>query len=250
MKTRIILSPLVSNLDGQSLLDLIATAGYNPFSILHKGRNILWRAMCNNSNLVIKEFGNGTKSKFVYAIRKSKAARSMANALELIKRGIATPAPIAFAETRNLLGLLQHSWFISEYEESQSYIKAYHIYGHILTVAFADFVACLHEKGILHDDLNNTNVRVKISSSGEFHFSLIDLNRMRIFPLGKQIPLADCMKNVCRFCSIHDEFKIFARQYLRSRNLPDAMLAQMLTAKRRHDKKDNIRHYLKKIIRP
>lgn len=250
MKTRIILSPLVSNLDGQSLLDLIATSGYNPVSILHKGRNILWRAGCDDSDLVIKEFGNGIKSEFIYAIRKSKAARSMDHALELLRRGIATPAPVAFAETRNSLGFLLHSWYISEYEESQSYLEAYHAYGHILTVAFADFVASLHEKGILHNDLNNTNVRVKISSSGEFHFSLIDLNRMRILPLGKKIPLAECMKNVCRFCSIHDEFPIFARQYLRVRNLPDSMLTQMLAAKRRHDKKDNIRHNLKKIIKP
>jgi len=199
--------------------------------------------------LVIKMFGNGLKSKLLYTIRASKAKRSMLNAIELKNLGISTPPPIAFAESRNCLGFLQRCWYVSEFEESMSYAEALPIYGTNVADAFAGFVAGLHEKGILHNDLNNTNVRVKVSPEGSFHFSLIDLNRMRIFPKGKTIPRPKWMKDVCRFCHIDDGFMHFASQYLRKRCLPDSLLREMLKTKRKHDSKNVFMHKLKKYIR-
>lgn len=218
-------------------------------SIIHSGRNTIWTTNLNNTVLVVKMFGNGLKSKFLYSFRASKAKRSMCNAIELQKLGVSTPTPIAFAEKRNILGFLQRCWFVSEYEESMSYAEALLIYGTDVADAFAGFVAELHEKGILHNDLNNSNVRVKVSPKCTFHFSLIDLNRMRIYPKGKTIPNPLWMKDVCRFCHIDNGFMRFISQYLRMRHLPNSLSKDMIKAKRKHDRKNEFLHKFKKIIK-
>lgn len=221
----------------------------NTASIIHSGRNTIWTINLNNTVLVIKMFGNGLKSKLLYTFRASKAKRSMCNAIELKKLGISTPTPIAFAESRNILGFLQRCWYVSEYEESISYAEALPIYGTNVADAFAGFVAELHAKGILHNDLNDSNVRVKVSPKGTFHFSLIDLNRMCIYPKGKTIPSSLWMKDVCRFCHIDNGFMRFTSQYLRMRDLPNSLSKEMIKTKRKHDRKNEFLHRLKIFIK-
>lgn len=169
----------------------------------------------------------------------------MHNAIELKKRGFSTPHPIAFAEARNSLGILRRCWYVSKYEKSMSYAESLPIYGITLTNAFAGFVASLHDNGILHNDLNNSNVRVNVSPQGSFHFSLIDLNRMRIYPKGKTIPYSKWMKDICKFCSINNEFQQFAFQYLKIRHMPESLLNGIIKTKRRHDRKNIFLHKLK-----
>lgn len=218
-------------------------------SVIHAKRNTIWITEQYATAMVIKRFSHGVKSNFIYTFRASKAKRSLKNAVELTRRGIATPRPIAYAEARNALGILQRSWYVSEYEKSLSYNEALSVYGDSLIDDFAEFVAELHVKGILHNDFNSTNVRVTVNPHGNFRFSLIDLNRMRIYAAGHAIPDSMWMKDVCRFCSISHGFKRFASQYLKVRDLPATLLHDMIMVKKRHDRKDIFRHKLKSFFR-
>ena len=217
--------------------------------IIHNGRNKIWSVNLCDTQLVVKKFGNEIIKRIIYSIKPTKAKKSMLNAIKLIERGVSTPYPIAFAERRNKLKILKESWYITEYETSDSLGSTSSIYGSKAIDAFAEFVANLHDMGIVHNDLNNTNVRVTISSNGRFHFSLIDLNRMRIYPEGHIIPQSIWMKDVCRFCSIDNGFYRFSSEYLRHRGFPPQLLDDMIKTKKSHDRKNIFLKKLKSLIK-
>lgn len=250
MKTFIYFNSILDKNRFNSLPYILFRQPIDTASIIHSGRNTIWTIKLDNTVLVIKMFGSGLKSGLLYTFRASKAKRSMRNAVELKKLGISTPTPIAFAESRNFLGFLQRCWYVSEFEKSLSYAEALTIYGTNVADVFAGFVAELHEKGILHNDLNNTNVRVTVSPEGFFHFSLIDLNRMCIYSKGRIMPRYMWMKDVCRFCQLDNGFMHFVSLYLRKRNLPDSLSEEMIKTKKKHDRRNIFLHKLKKYIRP
>lgn len=205
--------------------------------ILHKGRNTLSLAVWEGACLVVKDFGRSLLGGYDYIFRKSKARRSYENARELIERGICTPRPVAYRECRNrLTRRLIGGSYICTYEESQPLKDFYETADRHFISCFAAFVAELHCKGIRHDDLNNTNVRV-VCKDDSYKFSLIDLNRMRIYPSGKEVPLSSCPDNLTRFSSLDDNFLLFAKEYVRIRQLPSSFLDVIVKAKKRHDRK-------------
>ncbi len=215
--------------------------------LLHDARNRISRCRLNGRILVKKEFGRTLWSRIIYAIRKSKAQRSFANALELLDRGVATPDPVGYIDWRGVMNTLDRSCYICDYEESVSLYECVVSYGRECLSAFAKFVAYLHEKGILHDDLNNTNVRVTRDTNGDFKFSLIDLNRMRFYKHGVMIPLNECFRNICRFSSLDDDYLYFVGQYLFYREMPRRLMSKAIDIKKRHDRRYDFKKRLKKL---
>lgn len=204
---------------------------------LHKGRNILRLAVWNGAYLVVKDFGRSLLGGYDYIFRKSKARRSYENARALIERGISTPRPVAYRECRNrLTRRLIGCSYICTYEESRPFKDFSETADRQFISCFAAFVAELHCKGIRHDDLNNTNVRV-VCEGGSYKFSLIDLNRMRIYPSGKEVPISACPDNLTRFSSLDDNFLLFAKEYVRIRRFPSSFFDVIVKAKKRHDRK-------------
>lgn len=217
-------------------------------ALIHDGRNRLWSVRIGEGEYVVKHFRSSFKNAIAYSVRPSKAERSFRHAEELLARGISTPTPLAYAEARNAAGLLGDSWYICGYDPAMSLEEALRAYGDGCLDAFAAFVAMLHERGVRHDDLNNTNVRVNLADDGTPVFSLIDLNRMKIYPAGTAVPTDECLRNICRFCDIDDGFDRFVRAYLEYRHLPLRMASEAMRVKAAHEQKGRLKKRIKKLI--
>lgn len=151
--------------------------------VIYEGRNILRQYTIKNVDLVVKRFKQPHLiNRIVYRFfRLSKANRSYHYGLELFRRGIATPEPIAFIEKRNfgltdsyyisLNSPLKHTmrefWFDPEIGERKFILEA-----------FGKFTARLHQKGVLHLDYSSGNILFDIEN-GNPVFSLVDINRIR-----------------------------------------------------------------------
>lgn len=217
--------------------------------VIHDGRNKLLRAKWQNSDIVLKTFGRPLLRGWEYVLRKSKARRSYENAMTLLERGIDTPAPIAYSERRAAgTKRLISCTYICRYEPSQALADFYDNADSQFIRDFARFVAALHEKGIRHDDLNNTNIRVKGQNS-TLTFSLIDLNRMRIYPAGQAVPLDECLVNITRFSGLDNTFASFVDEYLKARNLPYSLKAKAIQVKKEHDDSVSRKKKLKRLFK-
>ncbi|MDI1303924.1 MAG: lipopolysaccharide kinase InaA family protein [bacterium] len=114
--------------------------------------------------------------------RKSKARRSYEYANRLIENGIGTPQPIAYAENFKLSGL-EKSYYISEHLQTELTFRElvlqpdYPDHENILR-QFTRFTFDLHQKGIEFLDHSPGNTLIKKVSEGNYHFYLVDLNRM------------------------------------------------------------------------
>lgn len=215
---------------------------------IYNGRNTLWAATFRGQSVVVKQFRSDIKSRIVYALFSSKASRSLHNAVEISRRGIDTPAPVASAEWRGKCHGLLKSYYICEETSTIDLAEAFERYGREAVESFASFVAELHKKGIRHDDLNNTNVRVTRNADGTLTFSLIDLNRMKLY--NGPVPLARCFRNMCRFSRPDENFKIFLKEYLRVRKLPEHYYDAALAVKLRHEKRVTRKKRLKSLLHP
>lgn len=201
---------------------------------------------------VVKRFSRRFPSQIVYALRSSKARRSFIYAREMTRRGIATPEPVACAEMRGPAHLLLDSIYVSVRSDSLPLADALSMARATGTLpdmlrAFAHFTADMHLAGFIHNDLNLTNVRVTLDDDGP-RFSVIDLNRMRIYPKNTIPPLNIRFKDLTRWSSLNDDFTLFAAEYLRHSGLPAGMMTDIVAEKRRHDRRWDRKHRLKRIF--
>ncbi|MDO5447314.1 MAG: lipopolysaccharide kinase InaA family protein [Prevotellaceae bacterium] len=215
--------------------------------VIFNGRNTIKAFNVDGHEVVVKRFQRPNYvKKIIYTFfRKSKAYRSYFNAKELVKRGISTPAPIEYIETKRF-GLLDYCYYVCERNDDPPIedLIDRDDWNHELAAALAVFAAKLHQKGVLHKDFNDTNIRY----DKDFNFSLIDLNRMAIYPEGAEIPLNICLDNLTRFTGRIDLFEYVAREYAACRGLDvDATAKLALSIKNRHDKAWRIR---KRICHP
>lgn len=183
--------------------------------------------------------------------RGSKARRAFRNALELKARGLATPDPIGYVELRRAPLVAGHCYLITapcDDEPIRSRLEIPDRFDTKLAEAFGRYVAGLHRAGVIHRDLNSTNVLFAPIKDGEFRFTLIDINRMDFKEHGKQPPLSECMENLTRFTGRLDVTECVARAYATERGLdPEHFASQMLAVKRRHDRLWRLR---KRICHP
>lgn len=96
-------------------------------------------------------------------------------------------------------------------------------------------MATLHEKGIIHRDLNNGNIRWQQDDTG-YHFELIDLNRMKFYPEGTLPPQRVCLQNLTLFCELTPPVPLLPAVLSRLRHWPSAVIEEALRIKRKHDK--------------
>lgn len=192
------------------------------------------------TDVIVKRF---KKSNIIQKIsysffKRSKCQRAFENALELQKREIDTPTPIAYVEIWNH-NLFEIGYFISTANYAMPIgDKVCNPVSFDPTVAsaFAHFVADLHLKGILHYDLNSTNVLFS-EKNGVFDFSLIDINRMKFYSIGKSIPLEECYENMTRFTGDMGVYTFVLESYVKYRKLPNPEneLAKAISVKLKHD---------------
>lgn len=222
--------------------------------LIYSGRNVLRRFEADGEALVVKRFKRLDVLKgIIYTFfRKSKAERSYRNAERLLERGIDTPLPIAYIEQRRL-GLVADTFYAcayTDYEEVRSRFNLTADFDHDLAAAFAEFVARLHESGVLHYDLNSGNVLYRQQPDGTYRFQLIDINRMDFMTDGKAdgeavrkpVPKADCMENLTLFTGNMALHAFVSRHYAEARGWDaDAFEKEARAVKLRHDRRWRIR---------
>lgn len=96
---------------------------------------------------------------------------------------------------------------------------------------FARFTALLHSKGILHHDLNATNVRVTVKDT-KVTFSLIDINRMKFASKAVSFSLQEKLENLTRFSNFDTSYRHFITTYIKYSNLPTEIIKTALEIKR------------------
>ncbi len=144
--------------------------------------------------------------------RKSKARRSFEHANILLKRGILTPTPIAYAEFANLLGL-ENSYYISinlnyDFTFNELLDSNFPDRENILR-QFTEFTFQLHEKGIHHFDHSRGNTLIVKKENNLYDFYLIDLNRM-VF---EEMDYEKRIKNFDRLSLTDDMIVIISKKY-------------------------------------
>lgn len=249
MKTQIIINPEFGDIKefAENITANFSSLGRQIYS----GRNELRRVSVSGYDLVIKRFGKqNIFARTGHIFKGSKAKRSYNNARELVARGIATPAPAGYIEKRNSWGLVTDSYYISIASDTMPIADALGTnekpeFDFIRK--FARFAVELHSKGILHKDLNNTNVRYVVSEDGEITFSLIDLNRMRVF--NREVPLSKRLADITRFTTFGTIFAIFAEEYAAESKFDKFGLHNIFKAKLKHENYAKRKNRMKRIFR-
>ena len=225
-------------------------------SVLFSGRNVIKSFVINPADNILKQvvvkrykFHNAIQRIAYSFFRASKAARAFHNAAQLRTRGIDTPREIAYIEEWKS-GLFTYGYFITGFDGAPGIAERLtepKEFDRDLATDFARFAAHLHSRGILHHDLNSTNV---LYHSGEEHyrFSIIDINRMKLYPLGKYPSDRECMENLTRFCGRMDLFEHVAGEYVKARGWAADTVRKMIRVKKHHDRQwERRKAFLKKI---
>lgn len=182
---------------------------------LFRGRNWLKAFQIDQRTVVVKRYKRPNwLNAWIYSFfRKTKAQRAFQNAITLLERGVKTPYPIAYIETKNRVGQLIFCYFISDitHDTSVKALVEQKPFDQFLAQAFLDFLIYLHDHGILHNDLNPTNVLYHKKQDGQLEFSLIDNNRMQF----KKEPCTpvERLDNLKRFTNRMDLYLFFVWKY-------------------------------------
>lgn len=151
---------------------------------LSSGRNIVRRfTLDDGRKVVVKKYVRMTAAnRLLYStVRHTKARRAYDHAVRLLSLGIATPTPVAYIEIYRA-GILRDSYFISEDRPDAlcSELFAGDMSEELkpLLSELVDFLVFVHDRGVLHDDLNASNIMWRKGCHGS-EFALIDINRMK-----------------------------------------------------------------------
>lgn len=149
--------------------------------VYHNRRNKDYRCTVAGQQLNIKAFGIPRfPNRYIYGtLRKSKARRSLENALRLCHDGFATPKPIAYVEVKTGCTLTR-SYYISQHVDMVCDMRDWdrNPEADAAVADLAALIAHLHDKGVFHKDMSPGNVMVVHDSRGNRQLMLIDLNRM------------------------------------------------------------------------
>lgn len=207
--------------------------------LLYGGRNKVWLFSHNGEKYVVKAFRRlGLLKGIAYTFfRKNKARRAFENGMTLLEKGVRTPVPIAVIEEKRY-GLYHRLYYASGYTGWKPIRKPLTEdvpFNMRMTTDYARFVASLHKKGIIHKDLNNTNVLYHLGE-GHYEFMLIDINRMAFTTGGSEAPLGECLENITLFADRGEMFDTFADEYVKARGWDKAFVKEIYKAKARHDR--------------
>lgn len=148
--------------------------------VLYAGRNTVKRYRLGAETLVVKRFKRPNAiQRVVYTFFKpSKAERAYRYAAQMRALGIDTPHEAAYLELHHG-GLLSDAYFVSAEccdPEIRDTLNAPDC-PEALIHSLAQFLVEVHRRGVMHGDLNLTNILFRPTENGGYHFTLIDTNR-------------------------------------------------------------------------
>ncbi len=183
---------------------------------VYRGRNLVKTFGVQGTELVVKRYKRpNLVQRVAYTFfEKGKAERAYLFASMLLDRGFDTPVGVAFVETRRH-GLMLDSYFVSTSctLPPLSSLLRRPDFDRRAAKDLAEYVVRLHEKGVLHGDLNLTNILYDESPSGHYSFVLIDTNRSRFC----QPTRHDCLANLMRLSHDRPLLSFIARSYAAKR---------------------------------
>lgn len=180
---KIVINPQYNQL--QPFIQQIPSLFNQEGELVYTARNQLKMFEVSGYQIIVKRYKvPHIINRIAYTIlRRPKAQRAYEYALELLRRDVASPAPIAY-----LLdfkgGLLAYSYFISIYEGEYADVRDLmleHQQDDDLLKELAEYIAYFHDKGVLHLDMSPGNILYKKQAGSNTLFTLIDINRMQ-FP--------------------------------------------------------------------
>lgn len=227
---------------------------------IHDARNLIKIFSTDGLTLNVKRYHpSALPNTLVYSsgLRKPKGLRAFQYANVLLRHGVETPAPVAYIEERNTLGLLGYSYFVSLhcpyghrlYEFGNAAEGTYEA----LSVALAAFTAHMHNEGILHRDYSPGNILWTIdeqppttgtdgNTTSRYHFSVVDINRMSFGPVDMK---AGC-SNFARLWGPKHMIQLIVRAYAEQRGYDtDKAVRIALDARARFWKRFSRRHTVK-----
>ena len=150
-------------------------------SLLFVGRNEVRLMTIGGRQLVVKRYGrlNTLRAVSYTLFSSSKASRAYRYAREMRRRGIDTPAAVAYIDIHRH-GLLRDCYFVSEYTADRPLFDVLvetPAYDRWLAAEVGRFIATMHSRGVIHGDPNLNNILYRPLGAGDYHFSVIDTNR-------------------------------------------------------------------------
>ncbi|MCM1021771.1 MAG: lipopolysaccharide kinase InaA family protein [Muribaculum sp.] len=227
---------------------------FNYGRVVYNKRNIL-KIMPTGSLLTpevaVKRFKplGVLRGMFYTFVGQSKSQRCFNYAVELEKRGISTPKPIACVQVKQN-GILRYCYYICECCELPAIKDGVHWedkYDAGMAEDFAAMAAKMHEAGIAHGDLNCDNVLYQKENDGHYSFMLIDINRMSIYPAGESVPDRKAMADMCCFTRSLNVMRSVAEYYVKARGWKSSMVDVMVGMKRDFNRRRLIK---KRILHP
>ena len=203
---------------------------------IHVGRNRVKTFRVKDQVYCIKSFGRPTLANtIIYSFfRKGKAERSYLYAQRLLELGISTPQPVGFIEVYNRWKIMTNSYYLSLYEPPTYTIsqvfKENVAHKNRILQDFAAFIAHhLHANGIYHKDFNGNNILVYPQANNQYHFSLVDLNRIRF---NQDISFRKALVNIKSVCANPIDLATLSGYYAHERHTdPTRAMYQIITIK-------------------
>lgn len=179
--------------------------------LLHSGRNQVKKFDWDGKTVIVKRYKKPNfflRLQFAF-LKNCKAMKAYKFGLLFNQANILTPTPIAYV-IEGKWPIIKGSYFVCEPVEGTPLRGNIHASDEALIHSLAEELARMHAAGLMHGDLNFTNIYR--DDAGRFHF--IDTNRSKI----KKNPVKkDCAKNLMRLT--HDRFLLtkIAKEYARIR---------------------------------
>lgn len=181
-------------------------------TLIHDARNQLKCINFQNETLIVKSFKiPHLLNRIVYSFfRQSKAERSYVYAEKISEF---TAEPIAYVEFYQH-GLILNSYFIAKHYEFDFDIRRplfeldFPNRG-LIFKNFAAFVYQLHQHDILHLDLSPGNILIKCDGTGQYHFKIVDINRMKFMSLSEETRA----KNFSKLWANNDDLTVMLSEY-------------------------------------
>lgn len=223
--------------------------------VLFDGRNQLRKFSIDRYEIVIKSYKKPILiNQFIYNwLREPKAERAYNFSLELIKLGISTPQPLSYA-IEIISGRLQKSYyaceFINGFEFRDVILQENHIDRELLIRQFTRFTFDLQQKKVFFKDHSPGNTLIRKADDGNYHFYLIDVNRMKFdveFDLDKRL------KNFENLSAPDDVIQIMSDEYAKLIGMNKEVIYQKMSfyaqdARQKRDKRDKRKKLMKKLL--
>lgn len=204
--------------------------------MMHNGRNVIKVfTLDDGMQINVKRYHIPCGSNLlIYSlrIRKPKGLRAYLYPQILLSRGIETPEAVAYIE-ESRLGFLGFTYFVSiqcPYEHTMYEMDGAEegTFEHI-AIEFGRFTARLHDREIMHMDYSPGNILYTCNQSGEYVFSLVDINRMYF----GNIDMKRGLSNLKRLWGPKRFFIMVVREYARARGFDEKQAIGFALDKRR-----------------